>query len=70
MTIFIIKWSRLVPTIWKPDFFCLGFEWSKQDGCQIMAAILFLLFENRTRLFSSASLDGFGMNKFFWLFSL
>jgi hypothetical protein len=42
----------------------------KQDGFQIMAAILFLPFENRTRLFSSASLNRFGINKIFlWLFS-
>jgi hypothetical protein len=37
----------------------------KQNGCQTMAAILFLPFENRTRHFSSASLDRLGMNKIF-----
>ena len=41
------KQSRLA------EIFGPNFEWSKQDGCQIMKAILFLPFENRTKILNS-----------------
>jgi hypothetical protein len=43
-----------------------GFQMvKKQNGCQIMAAILFLPFEILTEVFVISSLDRFVMNKYF-----